>query len=81
MYRDDQVSAMKLAHCIECGCHDLAACHDETTDGPCSWLALDRNAGKGVCSACPAGVTRWNAGDREFAVPVGHEQRPASGAS
>lgn len=64
---------MKLAHCIECGCHDMAACYDEAADGPCSWLELDRDAGNGVCSACPDAVERWKQGDRTFAVPVhGH---------
>jgi hypothetical protein len=63
-------TTMKLAHCIECGCHDMAACHDEATGGPCSWLVVDRHAGKGVCSACEEGLKRWKAGDREFAVPV-----------
>ena len=61
---------VKLAHCIACGCHDMAACHDEATGGPCSWLAVDRDEGKGVCSACPEALTRWNKGDRAFAVPV-----------
>lgn len=61
---------MNLAHCIECGCHDLAACHDEASGGPCSWLAVDRGAGKGVCSACAQALERWKAGDLEFAVPV-----------
>ncbi|MEF2975491.1 hypothetical protein V3473_31080, partial [Pseudomonas aeruginosa] len=56
--------SFKLAHCIECGCHDLAACFDEASGGPCSWLALDRAAGVGVCSACPDGMERWNAGER-----------------
>lgn len=64
--------SFKLAHCIECGCHDLAACFDEASGGPCSWLALDRAAGVGVCSACPDGMERWNAGEREPAVPVDH---------
>lgn len=68
---------MKLAHCIECGCHDMAACHDDAAGGPCSWLALDRQAGKGVCSACTDGVERWNAGDREFAVPVDPKNQSA----
>jgi hypothetical protein len=63
---------MKLAHCIECGCHDLAACNDDKTDDPCSWLVVDRAEGKGVCSACPEAVKRWNAGDRSFAVQVDH---------
>ena len=59
-----------IAHCIECGCHDYAACHDEVSGGPCSWLAVDYTAKVGVCSACPDGVARWDAGDRTLAVPV-----------
>ena len=59
-----------LAHCISCGCHDYAACQDEATGGPCSWLAVDRAEGLGVCSACPEALERWNKGDRDFAVPV-----------
>ena len=66
---------MKIAHCIECGCHDYAACHDEETDGPCSWLMVDYEARVGVCSACPAGVQRWQGGDRELAVPVDFNDR------
>ena len=50
-----------LAHCIECGCHDEAACYDENAGGPCAWLVVDRAEGKGVCSACPEGLARWNA--------------------
>lgn len=69
---------MKLAPCIECGCHDLAACHDEASGGPCSWLVVDRAAGLGVCSACSDAVARWQAGDRAIAVPVESE---ADGAS
>lgn len=60
----------RLAHCIECGCHDMAACHDEESGGPCYWLAVDRDAAKGVCPACPNALERWHAGDRWFAVPV-----------
>lgn len=59
-----------VSHCTTCGCHDLAACFDEATGGPCSWLVVDRQAKLGVCSACPEGLERWNAGDRELAVPV-----------
>ncbi len=54
----------KIAHCIECGCLDFAACHDPASDGPCGWLVVDRVAGVGVCSACPQALPRWNAGDR-----------------
>ncbi len=61
---------MQIAHCIGCGCHDYAACHDEATGGPCSWLAVDYAARVGVCSACPDELERWRQGDRELAVPV-----------
>lgn len=61
---------MHLAHCIGCGCHDFAACTDEATGCPCSWLVVDRKAGKGVCSACQEHLVRWHAGDRSLAVPV-----------
>lgn len=64
---------MRLAHCIECGCHDLAACYDEEAEGPCSWLAVDRKDGKGVCSACPDALNRWIAGNRDMSVPADHE--------
>lgn len=61
---------MTIAHCIEFGCHDMAACYDEKADGPCSWLAVDRQAILGVCSACPDAMERWNAGDKTVVVPV-----------
>ena len=35
-------------HCIECGCHDMAACFDEVAGEPCSWLAVDRAVGGAV---------------------------------
>ena len=59
-----------LAYCIGCGCHDFAACVCEETGQPCSWLAVDRKAGLGVCSECAEHLGRWGAGDREIAVPV-----------
>ena len=71
---------MKLAHCIECGCHDLAACFDDSTGQPCSWLVVDRNLALGVCSACPEAMKRWNTGDRELAVPI-ERQHPADASS
>lgn len=64
---------MRLARCIGCGCHDYAACQDEATGEPCSWLAVDYEEGKGVCSACPDELERWEAGDRAVAVPVNVE--------
>lgn len=35
------------AICVRCGCSDDRAC-----DGGCSWLAVDRGKGIGVCSRC-----------------------------
>ena len=35
------------ASCVVCGCTDSAAC-----DAGCSWLAVDRENGAGVCSSC-----------------------------
>lgn len=61
---------MEIAYCIECGCHDLAACVHERTGQPCSWLVVDRDIGKGVCSVCRSAMKRWRRGDREVAVPV-----------
>ncbi|MFT3819857.1 MAG: hypothetical protein QM750_19965 [Rubrivivax sp.] len=62
---------MKLvSHCIECGCHDFAACVDEASGRPCSWLAVDRTLHLGVCSCCADALPRWKAGDRTIAVPV-----------
>lgn len=71
MFEERQVvDSGELAHCIECGCHDLAACHDEAADGPCAWLVIDRRTGRGVCSACRHALRRWRSGDRAFAVAV-----------
>lgn len=56
---------MNLATCIGCGCDDNHACVGEGLDSACSWVRLDREAGLGVCSACPGGdVSRWDAGGR-----------------
>ena len=60
---------MPLAVCIGCGCHDYRACYDEAAGCPCSWLSVDYNAGRGVCSVCPDELPRWNAGDRTPTVP------------
>ncbi|WP_197722866.1 hypothetical protein [Sulfurivermis fontis] len=58
-----------VATCIGCGCDDMHACWDEITETPCSWIRLDRNSARGVCSACPEHVERWDNGDREAQVP------------
>ncbi len=57
---------MTLASCIGCGCDDLHACVDDL--GPCSWIVVDRDAGRGVCSCCESHMERWNAGDRSVSV-------------
>lgn len=59
-----------LCHCIECGCDDMNACFDIEANDACHWLDVDREAGKGVCSACPDAMRRWRRGQRGFAVPV-----------
>ena len=47
----------RLAVCIGCGCDDRHACH-----GGCSWLRVDYNEGKGVCSECAEHVAAWDRG-------------------
>jgi hypothetical protein len=57
---------VKLATCIGCACDDDHACVGEGLDSACSWVRLDRDAGLGVCSACPGtDVSRWDTGDRQ----------------
>lgn len=56
-----------LAYCIGCGCHDLCACHDDGSGGPCHWLAVDYEESRGVCSTCPTELPRWGNGDRALA--------------
>lgn len=58
---------MILATCIGCGCDDLHAC-----PGRCSWLRVDYEEERGVCSQCPEHEARWDAGDRE---PRAEERR------
>lgn len=56
---------MSLAFCIECRCHDMAACETEA-DGACYWLDVDYEIAAGVCSACPEALDRWNSGERKL---------------
>lgn len=56
--------AYRVSHCIGCGCHDFAACVEEATGMPCSWIAVDAVAAVGVCSSCPEAMTPWNQGVR-----------------
>jgi hypothetical protein len=57
-----------IAHCIGCNCSDYNACR--TAGGVCCWLRVDYTEGKGVCSACPEQVQRWDAGERDIRVEV-----------
>lgn len=59
---------MDIATCIGCGCTDYRACQGE--EGPCSWLVVDYNIGRGVCSCCPDQTKRWQAGARERSLLV-----------
>lgn len=59
---------MSIASCIGCGCDDLHACAGN--DGPCSWIVVDYEVGRGVCSCCEGHLKRWNAGDRSVMMLV-----------
>jgi len=52
-----------IATCVGCGCDDYHACVDEASFQPCSWLRLDRESLRGVCSQCQQYVARWDNGD------------------
>ena len=60
----DGEQSMNVAHCIECGCDDYDVCIDPETNETCHWIALDREAGVGVCSICSRALNRWESGDR-----------------
>jgi|GEM_PF-3184418 len=47
------------ASCIGCNCHDFDACIGDNGQ-PCSWLAVDREQGAGVCSECPDYLEQFN---------------------
>jgi len=55
--------------CIGCGCDDMHACVDDVTEQPCHWLAVDPIIARGVCSACPGEMARWERGDCELSQP------------
>lgn len=59
---------MTLASCIGCGCDDMHACVGD--QGPCSWLVVDYEIGRGVCSCCEPHMERWNAGERSVLMLV-----------
>jgi len=62
---------MSIATCIGCGCDDYHACTNDETGQPCSWSCVDYDAGFGVRSECHEHLARWDAGNRQVAVPMG----------
>ncbi|TAN12926.1 MAG: hypothetical protein EPN34_03115 [Burkholderiaceae bacterium] len=46
--------ATREATCVGCGCTDRRACL-----GGCSWLAVNRDDGTGVCSNCRGALAAW----------------------
>jgi hypothetical protein len=41
--------------CIGCGCTESSACRDASglsPNGNCFWIAIDEEAGRGLCSSC-----------------------------
>lgn len=59
---------MSIAVCIGCGCDDLHACVGD--EGPCSWLVVEYDTCRGVCSCCQEQLERWNAGERSILMLV-----------
>lgn len=51
--------AKRIAVCIGCGCDDNHAC-----PFGCSWLRVDYDDRKGVCSECVDHCEAWDQGDR-----------------
>jgi len=47
-------TAVPEATCIVCGCTDSRACPDG-----CSWVYVNRETGKGLCSACDENRDSW----------------------
>lgn len=45
-----------IATCVQCGCTDTKACLVG-----CSWLAVNRGDGTGVCSSCGPALKQWRA--------------------
>lgn len=52
-----------VATCVGCGCDDQRACWNDEEGQACSWLRVDRNTARGVCSTCPEHIERWDAGN------------------
>lgn len=42
------------ARCVKCGCTDEEGCPEG-----CTWLAVDRRIGEGVCSCCGDALDTW----------------------
>lgn len=62
-------SDTSVSTCIGCGCDNFHACFDKKAGHACSWLRVDRAAGRGVCSCCEHALNAWDAGDMEMRVP------------
>lgn len=62
----DMLGVSPAVTCIGCGCDDNHAC---VTDGVgCSWLAVDRDTGRGVCSSCPESLAEFEGEQRVRAL-------------
>lgn len=60
----------RVATCTGCGCTDDRACL-----GDCWWLAVDREAGKGVCSNCGDHLQAFN--DQQAAARLDEQEAQA----
>ena len=59
----DSEGARPVATCIGCGCNDNQACAEG-----CTWLAVDRENGHGVCSQCPESLADFEGEQRVRAL-------------
>jgi len=59
-----------ISKCIGCGCDDHHVCLEEKTGLPCSWIVVDRDSARGVCSCCTQHLSRWEMGDRSMMMMV-----------
>lgn len=62
-FDEDDLDIQEGPSCVGCGCSEMDAC-----DGGCAWAgkAYIKGQERGVCTACPAAIKRWQAGKREF---------------
>lgn len=73
----------KLIVCVACGCDDLHAClvEDFLDETPCHWIAVNAQAGRGVCSApaCRARLKIFSAGDNSLSAKARARQDRING--